>query len=192
MLSILQKASSVSVNSPQYCSLFNSNLRCISVFQINNCFFFETMNNCNWTRTQNHLVLKRTLNHLSVDSLWNAYVTWQEHTVRTMNNFEKYVFCKTDLTLGYFFWVFLRFFKNEDFSLCWCHSHLLLIIILCTFFFSSFFYIRENHCYVWNSLQFPSTSFHFLLILGLSLFFWINFRKFWSVASYFKLIILSS
>ena len=42
-----------------------------------------SLSDCNWTRTQNHLVLKRTLNHLAkLDSLWNAYVTWQEHTVK--------------------------------------------------------------------------------------------------------------
>ena len=58
------------------------------------------LSDCNWTRTQNYLVRKRTLSHLailsllrarssltfrqlkSVDSLWNAYITWQEHTVK--------------------------------------------------------------------------------------------------------------
>ena len=38
----------------------------------------------NWTRTHNHLVRKRALN-----SLWNAYVTWQEHTVSVTIQFRR-------------------------------------------------------------------------------------------------------
>ena len=69
-------------------------------------------NDCNWTRTHNQVVLKRTLNHVAklakwfsktgymielsceylsvrciLDSLWNAYVTWKEHTVKQKRDF---------------------------------------------------------------------------------------------------------
>ena len=58
------------------------------------CFNFKSKslkynNTCNWTRTENQLVCKRTVlwarssltfsQLWSVNSLWNAYVTWQEH-----------------------------------------------------------------------------------------------------------------
>ena len=40
-----------------------------------------SLSDCSWNWTHNHLVHKRTLNRF-VDSVWNAYVTWQEQTVK--------------------------------------------------------------------------------------------------------------
>ena len=109
------------------------------MFQLNT---LRNLSDCNWTRTQNHLVRNElsgsgwvrvqlqslklqisgllrarsslTLRQLwSLDSLWNVYVTWQEHTIKKFS--DVFTPVRTDnynncLTIG----IFPQCFKTAE------------------------------------------------------------------------------
>ena len=98
-----------------------SNERCshsilLTLSRIKTNIALSYLSSCNWSRTQNHLVRKRTLNHFGqtmVDSLWNAYVTWQEHTVYHISLTLKFLSSQPEQEICKLFHVLAVFFLHK-------------------------------------------------------------------------------
>ena len=98
-----------------------SNERCsnsilLTLSRIKTNIALSYLSSCNWSRTQNHLVRKRTLNHFGqtmVDSLWNAYVTWQEHTAYHISLTLKFLSSQPEQEICKLFHVLAVFFLHK-------------------------------------------------------------------------------
>ena len=119
---------------------------------LNKWYSYKTFCDCNWTQTQNHLVLKWTrtkwswvqvqLQSLnlqilcllwakssltfrqlySVDALWNVFLTWQEHTVKTFCYWETGLDAKGKLVRIFRILIYTLFF-NWDLLHARLNSH---------------------------------------------------------------------